>query len=134
MDIGSLAFTVLSFAVALGVLVFVHELGHFAVAKRLKVLVQRFSIGFGPVIFSRQRGETEYALSAVPMGGYVKMLGEEDEEEARTNPDRAFSTQPVWKRASIVAAGPSMNFVFAFVAYAILFTAAGATFYRSMRS
>ena len=66
MNVGSFAFSVLSFAIALGVLVFVHELGHFAVAKRIGVLVQRFSIGFGPVIFARRRGETEYAVSAVP--------------------------------------------------------------------
>ena len=125
MDIGSILFTTLSFVVALGVLVFVHELGHFAIAKRLGVLVQRFSIGFGPVIFSRNRGETEYAVSAIPMGGYVKMLGEEDEDEARANPERAFSTQPVGRRAAIVFAGPAMNFLFAFVAYAALFLAVG---------
>src|SRR5438477_6929406 len=113
--------SLLAFAVALGVLVFVHELGHFMVAKRLGILVQRFSIGFGPVIFARRRGETEYAVSAVPLGGYVKMLGEDDEEEAHVNPARAFSTQPVARRAAIVFAGPAMNLVFAFVAYAALF-------------
>jgi regulator of sigma E protease len=125
MDIGSFGITVISFAVALGVLVFVHELGHFAVAKRVGVFVQRFSIGFGPVVFARRRGETEYAVSAVPMGGYVKMLGEEDEEEARANPARAFSTQPLPRRAAIVFAGPAMNFVFAFLVYALLFAAVG---------
>lgn len=125
MDLSHLPFTLLSFAVALGVLIFVHELGHFAVAKRLGVLVQRFSIGFGPIVFARRRGETEYAVSAVPMGGYVKMLGEDDEHEALANPDRAFSTQPVVKRAAIVFAGPAMNFVFAFFVYALLFVAVG---------
>jgi regulator of sigma E protease len=125
MNIGSFAFSVLSFAVALGVLVFVHELGHFAVAKRVGVLVERFSIGFGPILFSRRWGETEYAISAIPMGGYVKMLGEEDEEEAQANPERAFSTQPVARRGAIVFAGPAMNFVFAFVAYALLFAFIG---------
>src|SRR5205814_915018 len=83
MNIQSLLVTLLSFAVAIGVLVFVHELGHFAVAKRLGVLVERFSIGFGPVILARKRGETEYAVSAIPLGGYVKMLGDEEGEEAR---------------------------------------------------
>src|SRR5881227_2656518 len=92
----------LAFAVALGVLVFVHELGHFVVAKRLGILVQRFSIGFGPVILSHRKGETEYALSAMPLGGYVKMLGEEDEND------------------------PAVNFVFAFLVYAILFATVGA--------
>ncbi len=125
MNIGSFGLSLLSFAVALGVLVFVHELGHFAVAKRLGVLVERFSIGFGPVVLSRRWGETEYAVSAIPMGGYVKMLGEEDEQEARANPERAFSTQRVARRAAIVFAGPAMNFVFAFVAYALLFVFVG---------
>jgi len=125
MDIGSIGLTLLSFVVALGVLVFVHELGHFAVAKKVGVLVERFSIGFGPVLLARRKGETEYAVSAVPMGGYVKMLGEEDEEEARDNPERAFSTQSVGRRAAIVFAGPAMNFVFAFVVYALLFAAVG---------
>jgi regulator of sigma E protease len=126
MELSTLPFTLLSFAVALGVLIFVHELGHFAVAKRLGVLVQRFSIGFGPVIFSRKVGETEYALSAIPMGGYVKMLGEEDDQEALQNPQRAFSTQPVPRRAAIVFAGPAMNFVFAFLVYTVLFAVVGA--------
>jgi regulator of sigma E protease len=127
MQLSSFAFTFLSFAVALGVLVFVHELGHFAVAKRIGVRVLRFSIGFGPIIFSRRRGETEYALSAVPMGGYVKMLGEEDDAEAEVaaEPERAFSTQPPARRAAIVFAGPAMNFVFAFLTYAVLFVAVG---------
>ena len=126
--IPSIAFTVFSFAVALGVLVFVHELGHFTVAKRIGVRVLRFSIGFGPVIFSRRRGETEYALSAVPMGGYVKMLGEDEEGEEVVAPEeeeRSFANQSVASRAAIVFAGPGMNLVFAFVVYALLFIAVG---------
>jgi len=118
--------TIVAFLVALGLLVFVHEFGHFAVAKRLAVKVLRFSIGFGPVLFARRHGETEYAVSAMPLGGYVKMLGEEDEEEAKLEPERAFSTQPLWKRTAIVFAGPAMNFVFAFLVYALLFAAVGA--------
>jgi regulator of sigma E protease len=127
MEFSSVLFTVLSFAVALGVLVFVHELGHFAVAKRIGVRVLRFSIGFGPVILARKRGETEYALSAIPMGGYVKMLGEEeaDDPAAIAEPERAFSTQSPGRRAAIVFAGPGMNFVFAFVVYALLFALVG---------
>src|SRR5207247_1806258 len=123
MDIQSLLVTLLSFAVAIGVLVFVHELGHFAVAKQLGVLVERFSIGFGPVILARKRGETEYAVSAIPLGGYVKMLGDEEGEEALANPERAFSTQSVLRRAAIVFAGPAMNLVFAFLVYSVLFAA-----------
>ena len=125
MDIHSLLVTLLSFAVAIGVLVFVHELGHFAVAKRLGVLVERFSIGFGPIVLARRRGETEYAVSAIPLGGYVKMLGDEEGAEALANPERAFSTQSVGRRAAIVFAGPAMNIVFAFLVYAILFAAVG---------
>ncbi len=115
-----------AFAVALGVLVFVHEVGHFLVAKRVGVKVLRFSIGFGPILLARRRGETEYALSAMPLGGYVKMLGEEDEEEAAAEPARAFSTQRPLRRAAIVFAGPAMNFLFALVAYALLFATVGA--------
>jgi regulator of sigma E protease len=125
MDIHSLLFTGLSFSVAIGVLVFVHEFGHFAVAKRLGVLVERFSIGFGPVVLARKPGETEYAVSAIPLGGYVKMLGEEEGEQALANPERAFSTQSLARRAAIVFAGPAMNFVFAFLVYAALFAAVG---------
>ena len=125
MNIQSLLVTLLSFAVAIGVLVFVHELGHFAVAKQLGVLVERFSIGFGPVILARKRGETEYAVSAIPLGGYVKMLGDEEGEEALANPERAFSTQSVLRRAAIVFAGPAMNLVFAFLVYSVLFAAVG---------
>jgi regulator of sigma E protease len=119
-------FTIVAFLIALGILVFVHELGHFAVAKRVGVKVLRFSIGFGPIIAARRRGETEYAVSAMPLGGYVKMLGEEDEEEALAEPERAFSTQPLPRRSAIVFAGPAMNFVFAFLVYAILFLTVGA--------
>src|SRR5438046_8878963 len=125
MDIQSLLVTLLSFAVAIGVLVFVHELGHFAVAKQLGVLVERFSIGFGPVILAGQRGGPEYAGSAIPLGGYVKMLGDEEGEEALANPERAFSTQSVLRRAAIVFAGPAMNLVFAFLVYSVLFVAVG---------
>src|SRR5579875_719251 len=88
-----------AFAVALGVLVFVHEVGHFLVAKRVGVKVLRFSIGFGPILLARRRGETEYALSAMPLGGYVKMLGEEDEDAVAAE---VPSTQP---RVGGVAAG-----------------------------
>jgi regulator of sigma E protease len=120
--------TVLAFAAALGPLVFVHELGHFMIAKRVGVKVLRFSIGFGRVIFSRHRGETEYAISAMPLGGYVKMLGEDDDEDpavAAADPERSFQAQPVRRRAAIALAGPAMNFVFAFVLYAVLFTLVG---------
>ncbi len=119
-------FTLLAFVAALGILVFVHELGHFLAARRVGVRVLRFSIGFGPVIWGRTGADgTEYALSALPLGGYVKMFGEDDSEEAAADPERSFAAQSSWRRAFIVAAGPAMNFRFAFLAYAVMFTAIG---------
>ena len=120
--------TTVAFVVALGVLVFVHELGHFLTAKRIGVKVLRFSIGFGPVLWRRQRGETEYALSAIPLGGYVKMLGEDadgDDPVANDERHRAFSTQSPLRRAAIIFAGPFTNFLFAFVVYALVFASVG---------
>ena len=114
---------------ALGLIVFVHELGHFLTAKRIGVKVLRFSIGFGPVLWRRQPGESEYALSAIPLGGYVKMLGEDadgDEPVAEEERHRAFSAQGPLRRAAIVMAGPLTNFVFAFAVYALVFGVAGA--------
>src|SRR6185295_2500016 len=101
-----MALTLLAFIVALGALVVVHELGHFGVAKRVGVKVLRFSVGWGPVVVRRKWGETEYAISAVPLGGYVKMLGEDDfpgiepaeteaeaKAEAAEDPRRSFEAQ-----------------------------------------
>jgi len=121
--------TALSFAFAfvlmLGVLIFVHELGHFVVAKLCGVGVLRFSLGFGPPIgigrfkLAFQRGETEYVAAWFPLGGYVKMLGESTDEEAAAaagapsepppDPERAFNRKPVWQRLLILCAGPGMN-------------------------
>lgn len=114
---------IVSTVVVLGVLIFVHELGHFLVARRVGVTVQRFSFGFGPKLFGVQRGDTEYRLSLIPLGGYVKMLGEEPEEgeENKESPD-SFSAQSVFKRMAIVLAGPMMNFVLAIVVFALLYT------------
>lgn len=117
--------TLVAFVVALGVLVVIHELGHFFAAKRLGVKVERFSVGFGPIVARRQRGETEYALSAIPLGGYVKMLGEDDEVGDPVDRLRSFSAQSLGRRTLIVAAGPVMNLAFAFVAYVLLAAAYG---------
>lgn len=98
--------------VLLGVLIFVHESGHFLFAKLMRVKVLKFSLGFGPKLASLQKGGTEYQVSAFPLGGYVKMLGEEPGEEL--TPEEAkhsFSGQPVWKRVIIVLAGPGFNFL-----------------------
>lgn len=92
----------------LGLLVMVHELGHFVVAKRCGVRVVRFSIGFGPVLSRWQRGETEYVLSLLPLGGYVKMAGEQRDEQS--NDPREFLSKPAGVRAWIIAAGPLVNY------------------------
>ncbi len=117
---------IFSTIVVLGVLIFVHELGHFLVAKWAGVTVLRFSLGFGPKLVGVQRGETEYRLSLIPLGGYVKMLGEESGEEL-TEDQRAtsFASQPVLKRIAIVLAGPLSNFLMALVLFALVFALVG---------
>ncbi len=112
---------IISAVVLLGVLIFVHELGHFLFAKYLGVSVLKFSLGFGPRIIGKKWGETEYQLAAFPLGGFVKMLGEEPGEELQDcDKDRAFNYQPVWKRMAIVIAGPFFNIVFAAVLFSFL--------------
>jgi regulator of sigma E protease len=105
----------LAFALTLGVLITFHELGHYLVARLAGVKVLRFSIGFGRVVWSRRVGPdaTEWALSAVPLGGYVKMVDEREGEVAAGDRDRAFNRQSVWKRFAIVAAGPLANLLLA---------------------
>jgi regulator of sigma E protease len=121
--------TIVSFIVVIGLLILIHELGHFIVARLAGVGVERFSIGFGPV-FLRWRGkETEYCLSVIPMGGYVKMVGEESPLEgggsALSDPTKAFASKPLWARFLIVFAGPGMNFVLAAVIFALVFATVG---------
>jgi len=115
--------TVVAFIVALGVLIVVHEYGHYLVARACKVKVLRFSVGFGRPLATWRLGpdRTEWVLAAIPFGGYVKML---DEREGPVEPAelaRAFNRQSVWKRFAIVIAGPLFNFVFAVLVYAGLF-------------
>ncbi|MBI5409939.1 MAG: RIP metalloprotease RseP [Nitrospirae bacterium] len=103
-----------------GVLIFFHELGHFILAKLVNVKVLKFSLGFGPKLIGRKIGETEYLISAIPLGGYVKPLGEEAGEEiAEEDRPRAFNSQPVWKRAAIVIAGPVFNILLAFIIFLV---------------
>ena len=115
-----IAYKVLAFLVTLGVLVVFHELGHFWVARRCGVKVLRFSVGFGRVIWSRRFGpdQTEWALSAVPLGGYVKMADEREGEVAPADLERAFNRQSVGKRIAIVAAGPIANLLLAVILFA----------------
>jgi regulator of sigma E protease len=107
--------------ILLGILIFVHELGHFLFAKLANVKVLKFSLGFGPKVLGRKYGETEYLISAVPLGGYVKMLGEESEDEvSEEDKARAYNAQPVGKRILIVLAGPVFNIMFAAFVFALI--------------
>jgi len=116
--------TVLAFIFAIAVLIAVHEYGHFIVARKLGIKVEKFSIGFGPSLLSwrSKDKEVEYVIAAIPLGGYVKMLGENGHEEdtqplSEQDLARAYDKQPVWKRASVAVAGPLFNFMFAIIAY-----------------
>jgi len=119
--------SILAAVVVLGILVFAHELGHFLVAKLSGVGVLKFSLGFGKKVVGWKVGETEYIISALPLGGYVKMLGgegESDETEEELTPEqqkRTFTAQPVWKRLAIVVAGPVFNIILAVVLCYIIF-------------
>lgn len=110
------------FVLLVGGLVFFHEFGHFLVAKLCGVKVQRFSLGFGPKLVGFVKGETEYWISLLPLGGYVKMLGEmPGTEVAPEDKPRAFEQKPVWQRTLIVAAGPGFNFLLAFIVLFFVF-------------
>ncbi len=115
-----------AFIVAIGLLVTIHELGHYAVARLCNVKILRFSIGFGRPLLLRRLGrdKTEWVLAAIPLGGFVKMLDERDDYEGKIDPaqaHRAFNRQNPWKRIAIVLAGPAANFVLAVVLYWVLF-------------
>jgi regulator of sigma E protease len=110
--------TLISATVVLGALVFVHELGHFILAKRAGVGVTVFSLGFGPRLIGFKKGETDYRISLIPLGGFVRMVGENPGEEVDpADKDRSFSEKPVGWRFAIVGAGPMANLVFALLIY-----------------
>ena len=116
--------TVLAFLVAIGVLVAVHEYGHFWMARRVGIRVLRFSIGFGrPLLRRRGADGTEYVLAAIPLGGYVKLLDEREGPVPAAEAANAYNRKPVWQRVLVLLAGPFANFVFAVLAYWVLFTA-----------
>ena len=113
---------VLAFLVAIGVLVAVHEYGHFWMARRMGIKVLRFSIGFGKVLWSKHGADgCEYAFSAIPLGGYVKLLDEREGPVAPGLLAQAYNRKPVWRRVLVLLAGPFANFLFAAVAYWVLF-------------
>jgi regulator of sigma E protease len=112
------------FLVLIGPLIFFHELGHFLVAKACGVRVMRFSLGFGPKLVAFQRGETEYMIAAIPLGGYVKMWGDDPSIPLEPSEQHgSFLHQPLWKRAAIVIAGPAFNIILAALVYAGMFKA-----------
>ncbi len=112
----------------LSFLIFFHELGHFLAARLFGVRVERFSIGFGKVVFSKKVGDTEYALSAIPLGGYVKMKGQDDTDPTKISYDPdSYNVKPPWQRIVILLAGPGFNFILAlFLYYAIALMGANA--------
>jgi regulator of sigma E protease len=115
---------ILAFMVAIGILVAVHEYGHFWMARRVGVRVLRFSIGFGKRLWTRQgKDGTEYAISAIPLGGYVKLLDEREGPVAAADLSAAYNRKPIWQRILILLAGPFANFLFAAAAYWVLFVA-----------
>lgn len=110
--------------ILLGFLIFIHEGGHFLVAKLCKVKVKEFAIGFGKIIWQKQGKETKYSIRIFPLGGFCNMEGEDEE----SNDERAFSKANVWKRIAIVMAGPLVNIVFGIIVYFILVTTVGIKF------
>lgn len=132
--------TLVAFLVVISVLILVHEFGHFFAAKSVNIQVPRFSLGLGPRVAGFRIGETEYVLSAVPLGGYVKMAGMEDDEAAEAleggtaspeeepvDPERTFDVKPLWARAWVISAGVIMNMIFAYLVFFGLLLAYGET-------
>lgn len=116
--------TVFFSIIIIGLLISFHEAGHFFAAKKSGVLVEEFSLGMGPAVFSRQKGETLYSLRLLPLGGYVRMYGEEDNFSG-ANPERSFLAQPPLKKFFIAFSGPMMNFLLAFLLFSVVFVAFG---------
>jgi regulator of sigma E protease len=112
--------TLIYFLIVIGILVFVHEFGHFIMAKRAGVRVEKFSLGMGPKLFGFKKGDTEYIISALPLGGYVKMAGENPDEEPTGAADE-FQSKTVWQRMKIAATGPLTNILLAFLIMPIVF-------------
>lgn len=119
--------TVVSAIFVLGLLVFFHELGHFLAAKRMGIRVERFSLGFPPKMFGKTIGDTEYCISWIPLGGYVKMAGEEPDAQAEENGGNPweFQSKSILARSFVIAAGPGMNFVLAFIIFWIFYLTLG---------
>ncbi len=120
MPIIGISSNVILVIIGVGLLIFVHELGHFLVAKKIGVRVYAFSLGFGPAIIRKKIGETDYKVSLIPLGGYVKLAGEQ-REESNTGEDWEFMSKKPWQRAAVLVAGVTFNTILAFVAFIIAF-------------
>jgi regulator of sigma E protease len=119
----NVAYSIIAAVIGLGVLIVFHEFGHFLLAKLSGVGVLTFSVGFGPKLWVRKKGETEYALSAFPLGGYVKMIGEDpDEQVQQADLERSFAHKSLTKRIAIVVAGPGFNLLLAVILLMVVFT------------
>src|SRR6185369_17220276 len=115
-------YSIVAAVIGLGILIIIHEFGHFLFAKLAGVGVLTFSVGFGPKLLVKKKGETEYALSAFPLGGYVKMVGEDPEEQVQpADIERSFAHKSLLKRIAIVAAGPGFNLLLAVFLLMIVF-------------
>ncbi len=113
--------TAIAVIIVFGLLIFIHELGHFLAAKRMGIGVEIFSLGFGPKLVGMRLGETEYRLSALPLGGYVKLVGD-DPREVDSRQENAFLNQPVRSKLAVVIAGPLFNLLLAILIFAVIFT------------
>src|SRR5438034_1804997 len=117
---GSAFSSIIVAAIVLGIIVVIHELGHFLVAKFFKIKVETFSVGFGPRLIGFRRGDTDYRISAFPLGGYVKMAGDTPSESLTGEPHE-FLSKPKWQRFLVASAGPLMNMILAVVLLTGLF-------------
>ena len=126
-------FSFLAIVFVFGLLVVIHELGHFLAAKWMGVRVERFSIGFPPRLFGKKIGDTDYCISAIPLGGYVKLSGMIDEsmDGQVTGADYEYSSKPVWRRVIIITAGVVMNFILAILILTIVSYTKGEVVYPS---
>ena len=111
--------SIAAFTFVLGVLVFVHEMGHYLMARRIGIRVLTFSLGFGPKLLTVRRGDTDYCISAIPLGGYVKMAGE-NPDDVRSGADDEFLSKTKWERFQVLIMGPTMNIILAFVVMAVV--------------
>lgn len=116
--------TAIAAVLVISLLVFIHELGHFLVARRAGILVYEFALGFGPRLVGIRRGETEYTLRAIPLGGFVRFAGMDPREE-EVDAARSYQHKPVWQRMAVIGAGPLANFLLAIVLFAVVFMVQG---------